>query len=41
MAAEISARWQYCPALLSIFFAWIFWAAGRQMDFRYEGYLNL
>jgi hypothetical protein len=41
MAAEISAGWQYFAALLSIFFAWLFWAAGCQIDFCQEGYLNL
>jgi hypothetical protein len=30
------------PATLTcIFFAWLFWAAGCQIDFRREGYLNL
>jgi hypothetical protein len=41
MVAKISAGWQYCPARLSIFFVWLFWAAGCQIDFRQEGYLNL
>ncbi len=27
--------------LTCIFFAWLFWAAGCQIDFRREGFLNL
>ncbi len=34
-------RWQFCPVRLSFFFACLFWAAGCQIDFGQEGYLNL
>ncbi len=40
-AAEILAHRQHCPSRQFIFFAWLFWAAGCQIDFRQEGYLNL
>jgi hypothetical protein len=39
--AEILAHRQHWPTRQTIFFAWLFWAAGCQIDFRQEGYLNL
>jgi hypothetical protein len=40
-AAKISAGWQHCLAWLYISFAWLFWAAGGQIDFRQESTINL
>jgi hypothetical protein len=36
-----SVNMQHGPTRQSIFFALLFWAAGCQIDFRQEGYLNL
>jgi hypothetical protein len=38
---KILAGWQHCLAWQYISFAWLFWAAGGQIDFRQEGTINL